>query len=90
MDTLRAARFPFLRESALFAEENSADIESLISSASYENARKRGLERVLSAISQYMVSDVPLLREYDRLMEVLSYPYARMIVSCINDRFLTK
>jgi DNA primase large subunit len=23
-------------------------------------------------------------------MEVLSYPYARMIVSCVNDRFLTK
>jgi len=90
MDSLRAARFPFLRESALFAEENSADIESLISSPNYEDARKRGLERVLSAVSQHEVSYVPLLQEYDRLMEILSYPYARMIVSCINDRFLTK
>ena len=90
MDSLQAARFPFLRGSSQYAEENSADIESLISSPSYENARKRGVERVLSAISQYKVSEVPLLQEYDRLMEVLSYPYARMIVSCINDRFLTK
>ena len=90
MDSLQAARYPFLSGSAQYAEENSADIESLIKSPSYESARKRGLERVLSAISQYKVSDVSLLQEYDRLMEVLSYPYARMIVSCVNDRFLTK
>lgn len=90
MNSLQAARYPFLREAAQFAEENSADIESLVLSPSYESARKRGMERVLSAISQYKVSDVPLLQEYERLMEVLSYPYARMIVSSIGDRFLTK
>ncbi|MDR0508506.1 MAG: DNA primase large subunit PriL [Candidatus Methanoplasma sp.] len=90
MDSLQAARYPFLRVSAKYAEENSADIESLINSPSYESARKRGAERVLSAISEHKVSDVPLLQEYDRLMEVLSYPYARIIVSCLNDRFLTK
>ena len=90
MDSLQAARYPFLRGSAKYAEANHTDIESLISSPSYENARKRGLERVLGAISDHKVGDVSLLQEYDRLMEVLSYPYARMIVSCINDRFLTK
>ncbi|MCL2148405.1 MAG: DNA primase large subunit PriL [Methanomassiliicoccaceae archaeon] len=90
MDSLQVSRYPFLRGAARFAEENSADIESLISSPSYENARKRGLERVLDAISQHKVGNVSLLQEYDRLMEVLSYPYARMIVSCVNDRFLTK
>ena len=90
MDSLQAARYPFLKGSAKYAEENHADIELLINSSSYENARKRGFERILSAISDYKVSDVSLLQEYDRLMEVLSYPYARMIVSCVNDRFLTK
>ena len=90
MDSLRVARYPFLKGAAQYAEENSADIESLINSPSYENARKRGTDRVLNAISQHIVSDVPLLQEYDRLMEVLSYPYARMLVSCVNDRFLTK
>ena len=90
MDSLRAARYPFLKESSEFAENNSADIESLISSPSYENARKRGLQRVMDAIESHLVSEVPLMHEYDRLMEILSYPYARMIVSCINDRFLIK
>jgi len=90
MDSLQVSRYPFLSGAAEFAEKNSADIESLVTSPSYENARKRGIDRVLSAISQHKVSDVSLLQEYDRLMEVLSYPYARMIVSCIDDRFLTK
>ena len=90
MDSLLAARYPFMKGAASFAEENSADIESLVMSPSYESARKRGVDRVLSAISQYKVSDIPLLQEYDRLMEVLSYPYARMLVSCVGDRFLTK
>ncbi len=31
-----------------------------------------------------------LLDDYDRLIEVMSYPYARMLVSQIGDRFLTK
>ncbi len=90
MDSLRAARFPFLRESAEFAESNSADVESLMTSDSYETARIRGRQRVEDAIENSEVSYNPLMKEYDRLMDVMSYPYARMIVSCVNDRFLTK
>jgi DNA primase large subunit len=91
MDTLRAAKYPFLEESATFAESQSADIVSLVLSPSYAGARKRGKERVLESIRRSEVSYVPLANfAYDRLMEVLSYPYARMLVSCVNDRFLTK
>lgn len=90
MDTLRAARYPFLKSSAEFAEQNHVDIESLLTSESYSYARKRGLRRVLDAIEGHKVSEVPIIQEYDRLMEAISYPYARMIVSLVNDRFLTK
>lgn len=90
MDSLRAAKYPFLRESAEFAEKNSAGIEDLMSSPTYSDARNRGLQRVMDAIEAPRISDVSLLKDYDRLTEVLSYPYARMIVSCIDDRFLTK
>ena len=91
MDTLRAARYPFLAESTEFAESQSADISSLILSASYADARKRGINRVLESIKSSEVSYVPLANfEYERLMEVMSYPYARILVSCLNDRFLTK
>ena len=90
MDTGRAAKFPFLRESAEFAEQNNADLESLITSPSFEPARKRGVERILNALESSEVSYTPLMNDYDRLIEVMSYPYARMVVSMVGDRFLTK
>ncbi|MCL2607750.1 MAG: DNA primase large subunit PriL [Methanomassiliicoccaceae archaeon] len=91
MDTLRAARYPFLMESAEFAESQSADISSLVLSASYADARRRGINRVLESIRSSEISYVPLANfEYERLMEVMSYPYARILVSCLDDKFLTK
>lgn len=90
MDTARAAKFPFLRESSEFAEANHADLDALITSPAYEAARIRGRERVMDALNKGEVRYNPLLRDYDRLIEVMSYPYARMIVSIIGDRFLTK
>lgn len=90
MDTRRAAMYPFLKDASVFAEENSADIESLISSSTYADARIRGKGRVLDAIEHHIIKSRALINPWDQLMEVLSYPYARMIVSCIDDRFLTK
>ena len=90
MDTLRAARYPFLQESASFAESHSADIAALIMSPSYADARRRGMDRILDSIRSSEVSYVSMHFEHERLMEVMSYPYARILVSCLNDRFLTK
>ena len=90
MDTLMAARFPFLDDASEMASENKVDIEQLLTSFSFEESRKRGVERLENTIRDSEVSYVPLMNDYDRLIEVMSYPYARMIVSCINDRFLTK
>lgn len=90
MDTARAARYPFLKESAEFAMENHADLDALITSPSYAKARERGRQRVLDALERNEVSYTPLMTDYDRLIEVMSYPYARMLVSQVEDRFLTK
>jgi len=92
MDTERVAKFPFLSESRQFVEESGADIGDLVSSPSYEPARSRGMRRIIDALDDAEVSYVPMVKatDYDRLMEVLSYPYAKMIVSSIGDRFLTK
>jgi len=92
MDSLRAARYPFLRDASEYAEKNSEGIEAVLSSqlTTYSEARKRGLSRVTGAIKNHTIDDAPLIQEGQRLREVLSYPYARIIVSCINDRLLTK
>ncbi len=90
MDNVLLARYPFLEAAAAFAESNGADIEALISSPSYGDARRRGLQRVTDAIERHKVSEVSLPNDYSCLMEVLSYPYARILVSSVDDRFLTR
>ena len=90
MDGLRAARYPFLKDASRFAEENSEGIDMLLSSEKYVEARKRGLNRVLGALQNHTIPDYRLKDDYACLVEVLSYPYARMLVSCIDDRLLTK
>ncbi len=92
MDSERVAKFPFLEESREFVEASGADIPGLMTSDLYAPARERGLGRVMDALERSEVSYVPMVgaSEYGRLMEVLSYPYARMLVSAVGDRFLTK
>ena len=92
MDSERIAKFPFLAEAQQYVESSGADIDDLITSPSYEPARARGIGRIMDTLQHTEVSYVPMVRasEYDRVMEVLSYPYARMIVSAVEDRFLTK
>lgn len=91
MDTLRAARFPFLKDASEFIEANGIGIAELMTSPDWSDARRRGMERVIGALKNHEIADVPLIGgEYRRLTECLSYPYARMIVSCIDDRLLTK
>lgn len=90
MDTARAAKYPFLRESAEFVQEQGVTLEELICSESYAPARERGRQRIIDSLERNEVSYIPLIKPYDCLMEVASYPYARMLVSQIGDRFLTK
>ena len=91
MDTLRAARYPFLKDASQFIEANDIDIAELMTSPDWSDARRRGMERIIGSLKNHEIPDVPLAgAEYRRLEECLSYPYARMIVSCIDDRMLTK
>lgn len=92
MDSERVSKFPFLEEAHDFVDSSGADLDELLTSPSYQPARERGVQRVMDALEHSEVSYVPMARagDYDRLMEVLSYPYARMLVSAVGDRFLTR
>lgn len=90
MDFRCNARYPFLRESSQFAKENNASLDELLTSMTFSAARSRGRRRVDEALKDREVSAPPIMNEYDALIEILSYPYARMVVSQINDRMLTK
>jgi len=93
MDGRTAAMFPFLKDAGRYASEHGPDLETVLTSDIYESARQRGLDRVLGAIRNHTIDSVPLVgsnAEWLCLNEILSYPYARILVSVINDRLLTK
>jgi DNA primase large subunit len=90
VDLLLPAKYPFLGEASEAIIQNSVDIADLFGGSLYEDARIRGLARVEEALLHSEVSYSPLVKDYDRLNDILSYPYARILVSVIDDRFLTK
>ncbi len=85
LDQKTAARYPFLKESADLLRQKGVTLETLISSLAYERARTLGKERVLEAIEFAKVVERPIATETDAMNELLSYPVARMLVSCLGD-----
>ena len=81
--------FPFLRKSSDYIKEIGVSLDDLIYSAAFERARDRGCERVISAIKTGEVSSHHVLAK-DVDMEILSYPFARILVSCIGDTHLAR
>jgi DNA primase large subunit len=86
MNERRAARYPFLKGSSDLLKQRGVTLDSLISSIAYESARTLGKERVLEAIEFPKIVDHPITSEADAMNELLSYPVARMFVSCLGDQ----
>ena len=84
------SRYPFLRNAQVVASENGAGIDDLLTSDTFSEARMRGLQRVFSALDRSEVEYAVLRSDVDRIEEIMSYPYARILVSCVDDKFLTR
>jgi DNA primase large subunit len=90
MNLPRVANYPFLSSSATYLKENGPTLEELLHDIAYERTRALGKERVLEALGKGMVKDHSLVTDADCLAELLSYVAARILVSCVNDPYLTK
>ena len=91
MEPMRLARYPFLREASEFVRSHGVSLEELLTHPAYSQARRRGKERVLDAIAEARIATKAIgYGEEEAMMEVLSYPIARMLVSCLADEFLTR
>ncbi len=90
MDPSRLARFPFLDEAKEYAADSGILLGELLLRPSFEDARNRGRSRILGALEQGDVGERAMSTDFDILMEVMSYPMARMMVSAIGDTFLVK
>lgn len=91
MEEKDLALYPFITEASTYVSGLGFSLERLINSRAMGAARSRGVERILQALKgeihkpQLLVSD-----ESKILIELLSYPFSRILVSCIGDNFLIR
>jgi DNA primase large subunit len=84
------SKYPFLNASKNYVKDNSLSIEELLDDPLYERARTTGVERLDNSFKNRDVGNRSLATESDCIMELLSYPIARMIAVCIEDIFFKR
>jgi DNA primase large subunit len=90
MEDLHLAKYPFLRDAAEHVKDLGVDLDELLTHEAYRPARRRGKQRVLDALEAGEIQFRPMGTEQEQTEEILSYPMARIFVSCIGDKFLIK
>lgn len=86
---MKISEYPFTEEAAEHVRRSGFALEGLLEKPYFQPVRKRAMERVQGAIS----GDIPDRRantEPQLLSELLSYPLARVIVSCLGDDLLIR
>jgi DNA primase large subunit len=84
------AKYPFLADTRQFIKDNGPSVDELLHAAPYERARIISIERLDNAFKNRDVGQRSLASESDSIMEILSYPLARMVAVCIGDSFFKK
>ncbi len=89
MDIIDFASIPCLSGAAEYLRSRDVDASTVCLDRSSSNIRYKANERVLEALQngamKYLLHNNPAAER-----ELLAYPVARIIVSCINNNYLTK
>jgi len=83
------AYYPFISEASIYVENLGISLNSLLNSRAYRAARVRGIERVKESL-EGEIKRSPVSEEVQVLSELLSYPFARMLVACVDDQLFTR
>lgn len=89
MDFEHLALYPFVSEASAYVESLGISVEKLLHSLAYRAARARGIERVMQTL-EGEIKKPPISGEPQSLSELLSYPFARMLVACVDDQLFTR
>ena len=84
------AKYPFLHDTRQYIKENGPSVDELLHDLPYERARIIGIERLDNAFKNRDVGERSLTGDSDCVMEILSYPLARMVAVCIGDSYFKK
>lgn len=89
MDEEHIALYPFASEVSAYVESLRVSLESLLNSPAFRRSRVRGMERVMQSIEGEI--EKPLIKDESWLLsETLSYPFAQILVACVDDQLFTK
>jgi DNA primase large subunit len=84
------ATYPFLNDAKQFIKEQQLTTHELLTGKLYERARTISIERLDNALKFGDVKNRQLATETDHMMEIYSYPLARMLSTAINDPYLDR
>ena len=82
------AIYPFTSGATAYVRELGVTIPDLLNKRVYDRVRARSMERVIQAIEGRIEKNVGT--EIQAEIELLSYPVARIIISCIDDSYLIR
>jgi len=85
VDVATLARFPYLPAAQQYVRDAGVSLDQLLQKTAYRRVLERGKGRLLEAVQQGEVRP-PAAHQPD--VEVFSYAVARMLASCIGDRYL--
>ncbi|WP_243685086.1 hypothetical protein [Methanosarcina barkeri] len=89
MDEEHIALYPFASEVSAYVESLRVSLESLLNSPAFRRSRVRGMERVMQSIEGEI--EKTLIKDESWLLsETLSYPFAQILVACVDDQLFTK
>jgi DNA primase large subunit len=77
--------FPFSRQAAEHVREAGYSLESLLEKRAFLPVKRRAIDRVKGALEGEIPDE-----SFHPEVELLSYPLARVIVSCLDDPFLIR
>lgn len=89
MQVDKLAYYPFISKASIHVENLGISLDSLLNSWAYRAARARGVRRVKEAL-EGEIKKPPVSREAQILSELLSYPFARILVACVDDQLFTR
>jgi DNA primase large subunit len=84
------AKYPFLDDAKSYVKDEKVTVKELLDDSLYERSRAIALERLDNSFERKDVGVRSLASESDCMMELFSYPVARMITTCVNDQYFTK
>ncbi|MCQ8903272.1 MAG: DNA primase regulatory subunit PriL [Methanothrix sp.] len=86
---MRTFWYPFTHAAAEDIKLIDAPLEDVLRSRAFQPVRRRAVERVRGAL-QGEIPDADTSDTVKQSVELLSYPLARLIVSCIDDDYLLR